>query len=100
MKKTTIFMLSFILLFILISLIVGAGYRLNLDMVVREYEEECYQYKIIFYNETFERPCGEFEWIFRSINGSLELLPCFNTIETFNITDKCIKHHLVRKVVP
>jgi len=91
---------------ILLLLATGAGYRFYLS----QYEEECYQYKIYYWNETYCMGLGDFDGIEYPAynNGSY---PCCDNSSRFmwclgipfhktlwRFTDECAKYHLVRKV--
>ena len=104
---------------ILALLLVAGSYKLNLFTLFNEYEEECYEYKIYRWNETYcnslmgggvykntniERPCCN-DKPSKSIwghNGSENIyywciaLPFNKTFWKF--TNECIKYHLVRNV--
>lgn len=102
-------------------ILVAWSWKFNLN----EYEEECYEYKVHYWNETYCKNLWTFsfnppdESVYKNTN---ENHPCcsndtFNmthdngTVEEFgicmgtpfnisysNTTDECIKYHLVKKV--
>ena len=98
----------------IVTLIIGAGKQFYLS----QYEEECYMYKIYYWNETYcsntmtgidykntneEHPCCS-ESVFPSSwsNGTeFEHRWCFGipfNKTQWEFTDECDKYHLVRKV--
>ena len=98
-------------------LLVAGSYRLNLFTLLNEYKEECYQYKIHYWNETYcsssmglgdwkntnkENPCCDNETFnFTWGNGTKsESRWCmgspFNKT-LWNITDECDTYHLIRQ---
>jgi len=95
---------------ILLFLLIGATYRISLSLLLNEYEEECYEYKIgvreEYYCNTNIRHASGCSWhqeIVKSHSIYQHEIDC-NCPEYYvikknftYITDECNKYHLIRK---
>jgi len=77
----------------------GAGYRFYLS----QYQEECYLYRIDMINYT----CSRFHWDYnrecdegyiKFCKEEANYLCCESICYRWNVTNECIKYHLVRVV--
>lgn len=98
---------------ILFVLLIGAGYKFSLS----QYQEECFEYKIVYYNQTYCEGIGDFKGLKipaynnqslpcceeggRILLGNTSIKYCFGmpANETlWKYSNQCAKYHLVRIV--